>query len=178
MSPYRAPTPPPHRESRAILTPLPPPPPLRESRANAILTPPLLPTACESKTSAMSSFLSGLEASGWLRHIRCTLEAAQFVAASVESGTTVLVHCSDGWDRTSQTCGLAELLLDPYYRTLHGFQVREGGGEGIAENALVGCLEKSCIYSHIGVVAFAGVLSLIMGVFVVFQATQQTAALS
>ncbi|XP_043246559.1 myotubularin-related protein 8-like [Amphibalanus amphitrite] len=77
---------------------------------------------CESKTSAMSSFLSGLEASGWLRHIRTTLEAAQFVASSVEAGTTVLVHCSDGWDRTSQTCGLAELLLDPYYRSLHGFQ--------------------------------------------------------
>ncbi|XP_037087949.1 myotubularin-related protein 8-like [Pollicipes pollicipes] len=77
---------------------------------------------CESKTSAMSTFLSGLESSGWLRHVRSTLEAAQFVAASVEQGVTVLVHCSDGWDRTSQTCALAELLLDPYYRTIHGFQ--------------------------------------------------------
>lgn len=36
---------------------------------------------------------------------------------------SVLVHCSDGWDRTAQTCSLAELMLDPYYRTIYGFQV-------------------------------------------------------
>jgi myotubularin-related protein 1/2 len=29
---------------------------------------------------------------------------------------------SDGWDRTSQTVALAEMLLDPYYRTLVGFE--------------------------------------------------------
>ena len=36
---------------------------------------------------------------------------------------SVVIHCSDGWDRTAQTCSLAEILLDPYYRTIHGFQV-------------------------------------------------------
>lgn len=35
----------------------------------------------------------------------------------------VLVHCSDGWDRTPQIIGLAKLMLDPYYRTLDGFQI-------------------------------------------------------
>ena len=33
-----------------------------------------------------------------------------------------VVHCSDGWDRTSQTCAVAQLLLDPYYRTIQGYQ--------------------------------------------------------
>lgn len=33
----------------------------------------------------------------------------------------VIVHCSDGWDRTPQVCALAQLLLDPYYRTVEGF---------------------------------------------------------
>jgi len=35
----------------------------------------------------------------------------------------VLIHCSDGWDRTSQLSALAQLLLDPYYRTIEGFIV-------------------------------------------------------
>ena len=36
---------------------------------------------------------------------------------------SVVCHCSDGWDRTSQTVALAQLLLDPYFRTLSGFEV-------------------------------------------------------
>ena len=35
----------------------------------------------------------------------------------------MLVHCSDGWDRTSQLSSLAQLCLDPYYRTGEGFAV-------------------------------------------------------
>ena len=35
----------------------------------------------------------------------------------------MVVHCSDGWDRTAQLTAIAMLLLDPYYRTLSGFQV-------------------------------------------------------
>ena len=37
--------------------------------------------------------------------------------------TSVMVHCSDGWDRTAQLTALSLILLDPYYRTLHRFQV-------------------------------------------------------
>ena len=39
------------------------------------------------------------------------------------AGVSVLVHCSDGWDRTAQICSVTQLLLDPYYRTLQGFAV-------------------------------------------------------
>ena len=35
----------------------------------------------------------------------------------------MLVHCSDGWDRTPQLVCIAQLLMDPYYRTLLGFIV-------------------------------------------------------
>lgn len=40
-----------------------------------------------------------------------------------EDGASVLVHCSDGWDRTPQLCALAQLILDPYYRSIRGFAV-------------------------------------------------------
>jgi len=68
------------------------------------------------------SWLASLDSTGWLKHIRQILLAAQVVARHVTQGVSVLVHCSDGWDRTSQIVALAELILDPFYRTLEGFQ--------------------------------------------------------
>lgn len=79
--------------------------------------------ACEQKNPTMNSFLSGLESSGWLRHIKSILDTSWFIAQAVDDGINVVVHCSDGWDRTAQVCFLASLLLEPYYRTLTGFQV-------------------------------------------------------
>lgn len=52
------------------------------------------------------------------------LAGATKIAYKLESGkTSVVVHCSDGWDRTAQLTSLAMLMLDGYYRTLTGFQV-------------------------------------------------------
>lgn len=45
------------------------------------------------------------------------------MADKVSSGNSVVVHCSDGWDRTAQLTSLAMLMLDSHYRTLRGFQV-------------------------------------------------------
>lgn len=62
-----------------------------------------------------------LEESGWLRHLRAILCAAVFVAERMHfDADTVLVHCSDGWDRTPQVVSVAQLLLDPFYRTVPG----------------------------------------------------------
>ncbi|XP_032018290.1 myotubularin-related protein 7 isoform X1 [Hylobates moloch] len=79
---------------------------------------------CELKSPSMSDFLWGLENSGWLRHIKAIMDAGIFIAKAVsEEGASVLVHCSDGWDRTAQVCSVASLLLDTHYRTLKGFMV-------------------------------------------------------
>ncbi|KAJ8271719.1 hypothetical protein COCON_G00105780 [Conger conger] len=79
---------------------------------------------CELKSPSMSDFLWGLENSGWLKHIKAIMDAGIFIAKAVsEEGVSVLVHCSDGWDRTAQACSVASLLLDPYYRTLRGLMV-------------------------------------------------------
>ncbi|XP_034146440.1 myotubularin-related protein 1a isoform X2 [Esox lucius] len=60
----------------------------------------------------------------WLEYIRVLLAGAVRIADKLESGkTSVVVHCSDGWDRTAQLTSLAMLMLDGHYRTLRGFQV-------------------------------------------------------
>ncbi|MEQ2218035.1 hypothetical protein XENOCAPTIV_028330 [Xenoophorus captivus] len=64
-------------------------------------------------------WLSALESTRWLQHLSVMLKAATLVCGAVErEGRPVLVHCSDGWDRTPQIVALAKVLLDPYYRTL------------------------------------------------------------
>ncbi|XP_078534252.1 phosphatidylinositol-3-phosphate phosphatase MTMR7 isoform X1 [Lissotriton helveticus] len=79
---------------------------------------------CELRSPSMGDFLWGLDNSGWLKHIKAIMDAGIFIAKAVaEEGTSVLVHCSDGWDRTAQVCSVAGLLLDPHYRTLKGFMV-------------------------------------------------------
>ncbi|XP_073193883.1 phosphatidylinositol-3,5-bisphosphate 3-phosphatase MTMR2 isoform X5 [Lepidochelys kempii] len=69
-------------------------------------------------------WLSNLESTHWLEHIKLILAGALRIADKVESGkTSVVVHCSDGWDRTAQLTSLSMLILDGYYRTIRGFEV-------------------------------------------------------
>jgi hypothetical protein len=75
------------------------------------------------KISENKHFLSQLEATLWLNYIYQILKSATEIAAKIIKGHTVLIHCSDGWDRSSQLTSLAQILIDPYYRTLEGFMV-------------------------------------------------------
>jgi len=59
----------------------------------------------------------------WLSHIRTILSGAVQTVRYLENGHSVMVHCSDGWDRTSQIVALAEIMLDPFYRTIRGFEI-------------------------------------------------------
>ena len=71
----------------------------------------------------LPQWLSNVDGTHWLDHLHLILGGALRVADKVETHkTSVIVHCSDGWDRTAQTCSLAELMLDGYYRTVTGFQ--------------------------------------------------------
>ena len=49
-----------------------------------------------------SDFGSGLASSGWLQHLSAILAGAVVIADRLERGGAVLVHCSEGWDRTPQ----------------------------------------------------------------------------
>ena len=73
--------------------------------------------------SNMKNFLSKFEDTKWLDYISDILSGSITVSNYLMKGINVLVHCSDGWDRTAQVCSLAQIILDPYYRTIEGFAV-------------------------------------------------------
>ncbi|OQR91477.1 myotubularin [Thraustotheca clavata] len=78
----------------------------------------------QTATGSSNKWNEHVAATKWLDHISCILHAAVEIVRLVKSEkASVLVHCSDGWDRTSQLTALAELMLDPYYRTIRGFAI-------------------------------------------------------
>eukprot|EP01061_Rhynchopus_euleeides_P006094 TRINITY_DN15171_c0_g3_i1.p1 TRINITY_DN15171_c0_g3~~TRINITY_DN15171_c0_g3_i1.p1 ORF type:complete len:692 (+),score=224.42 TRINITY_DN15171_c0_g3_i1:298-2076(+) len=68
-------------------------------------------------------WITAFHQTGWVRHLEKIIVASIKVVGLVEGGASVLIHCSDGWDRTSQVVTLAKMMIDPYYRTIEGFQV-------------------------------------------------------
>lgn len=69
-------------------------------------------------------WLSSVDNTLWLKHLKFILAGAVRIVEKIDAlRVSVLVHCSDGWDRTSQLTALSILLLDPFYRTLRGFEV-------------------------------------------------------
>jgi len=68
-----------------------------------------------------AGFFQRLEESAWLRHTQLLLLASSLAAEKLHfEAAGVLVHCSDGWDRTAQICSLVQVMLDPHYRTVEG----------------------------------------------------------
>eukprot|EP01004_Peranema_trichophorum_P008811 NODE_755_length_2383_cov_18.867699_g646_i0.p1 GENE.NODE_755_length_2383_cov_18.867699_g646_i0~~NODE_755_length_2383_cov_18.867699_g646_i0.p1 ORF type:complete len:712 (+),score=136.02 NODE_755_length_2383_cov_18.867699_g646_i0:207-2138(+) len=69
-----------------------------------------------------AQWLSALESTHWLDHISSLISSAKLIVRYLEDrNTSVLVHCSDGWDRTTQLVSLVQIMVDPYYRTPNGF---------------------------------------------------------
>ena len=69
------------------------------------------------------SVISNLPNTFWYETIILILKGGFQIYNSIKKEKTVLIHCSDGWDRTSQLSALSQILLDKYYRTLKGFIV-------------------------------------------------------
>lgn len=86
-------------------------------------------TSWESLLQAISaadeaSISRRVDDSDWIPVLHKIIVATMRVVHAVAlEDVSVLVHCSDGWDRTSQLTSLPMLLMDPYYRTLRGFIV-------------------------------------------------------
>lgn len=63
---------------------------------------------------------NSMQVAGWIRHYEAIMAGVKLIVESLGEGTAVLVHCSDGWDRTAQLVSLAQIVLDPHYRTIGG----------------------------------------------------------
>ena len=70
-----------------------------------------------------NNFWTSFEASGWFQFIYLMLKNANEISKILQKNNSVLIHCSDGWDRTAQLSSLSQMLLDPFYRTVNGFAI-------------------------------------------------------
>lgn len=62
--------------------------------------------------------------SGWIGHVSRILRSTEMLVKWIHlQGVHIVIHCSDGWDRTPQVCSLVQICIDPYFRTLDGFIV-------------------------------------------------------
>jgi len=77
----------------------------------------------DKKIMENNNFLSKLEDSGWINFIIKVLKTSTKISKLVMEGNNILVHCSEGWDRTPQLVSISQILLDPYFRTFEGFAI-------------------------------------------------------
>jgi hypothetical protein len=67
------------------------------------------------------TYINSVAAAGWLTHVSGLLQSTHTMVSAVDRDkSSILSHCSDGWDRTTQLVSLTALCLDPYYRTIEG----------------------------------------------------------
>jgi len=68
-------------------------------------------------------FLRAVEESEWLPQLQNILQIAGAIVDLMDvQGSSVMVCLEDGWDFTTQVLSVAQILMDPYYRTVEGFR--------------------------------------------------------
>lgn len=60
----------------------------------------------------------------WLKSVKLILNGVDTLIKSIVlNSSNLLIHCSDGWDRTAQISSLVQICIDPFFRTMEGFMV-------------------------------------------------------
>jgi myotubularin-related protein 5/13 len=69
-------------------------------------------------------FLRAVEDSEWLKQLQCIMRISGAIVDLLDlQGSSVMVCLEDGWDFSTQVISVAQLLLDPFYRTFTGFRL-------------------------------------------------------
>jgi hypothetical protein len=74
-------------------------------------------------SSSSSGFFKQIQDSKWFDQLQLIINMSNLIVERIEEASSVMVALEDGWDLTSQVTCIAQLMLDPYYRTLEGFSV-------------------------------------------------------
>ena len=62
--------------------------------------------------------ISKLEQTQWYDFVYLLLKSSVEISDKLRKSNSVLIHCSDGWDRSTQLITLTEIILDPFFRTI------------------------------------------------------------
>ncbi len=74
----------------------------------------------------MDKWLSRLESSQWLSYVKETLNCACLVSQCIDQETAaVLLHGGEGLDSTLAVSALAQVILSPDSRTVHGYTLTD-----------------------------------------------------
>lgn len=75
-----------------------------------------------SGTDPEMSFWKAVENSDWLNQLSSIMQLTAATVDLIDDGASVMFCLEDGSDITAQVVSLAQICLDPHYRTIEGFQ--------------------------------------------------------
>lgn len=65
---------------------------------------------------------SALTNTKWLKYISILMISIEKLTKYfIFNKSNLIIHCSDGWDRTTQISSLIQICVDPHFRTIEGF---------------------------------------------------------
>lgn len=82
-----------------------------------------VPSAPLPSHESEASFAKTIESIEWFDQLKSILDSANNIVDLIDAqGKSVLLAIEEGWDLTPQITSIAQLCLDPYYRTFDGFR--------------------------------------------------------